>query len=143
MRIYDLFRFNMEYRYNNHNETGIKDNYMLFVFYLIFPYMADQDNPYKKPPSILKFQNHFVVYSKIPLCRKDERLTKASRHQQLHHSVNFYFIVLSEPSQDSSLGQFYFIVLSEPSQDSSDMMKRTSLFLFILYAKNIYLAIVL
>ena len=31
----------------------------------------------------------------------------ASRNQ-LHHSVSFYFTVLSEPSQDSSLGQFLF-----------------------------------
>ena len=45
-----------------------------------------------------------VCYS--PFCVKSERLSSPAK--PLHHSVNFYFIVLSEPSQDSSLGQFLF-----------------------------------
>ena len=58
-------------------------------------------------------QRHIVYHIKakmyIPfrLRKKETRDFSASRNQ-LHHSVNFYFTVLSEPSQDSSLGQFLF-----------------------------------
>ena len=35
-------------------------------------------------------------------------LPSCQNRHRTHHSVNFYFTVLSEPSQDSSLGQFLF-----------------------------------
>ena len=55
---------------------------------------------------ILIFDNHSLVNSYYLLNIKTRGLRPLV--EVLHHSVNFYFTVLSEPSQDSSHGQFLF-----------------------------------
>ena len=60
---------------------------------------------YKNHQSILKFDNHFPVNSSPCTEKREAKKPLASCP---HHSVTFYFTVLSEPSQDSSLGHFLF-----------------------------------
>lgn len=65
---------------------------------------------YKTIPSVLISDNHSLVnsFKFSPLGNNSTRLSKKKREtfaasrNQLHHSVTFYFTVLSEPSQDSS-----------------------------------------
>ena len=77
-----IFRFCMAHIYNNHNVIETVNNCMPVGSFSIFHGMVDQDVPHRNEWLILKSDNHFPV--------------------------NFYFTVLSEPSQDSSLGQFLF-----------------------------------
>ena len=79
---------------------------MLFVSFLIFQHMADLDMYHKNHLSILRFDNHFQANSSYLLVQKRE--AKRPLVSSPHHSVTFYFTVLSEPSQDSSLGHFLF-----------------------------------
>ena len=85
-----IFRFCMAHIYNNHNVIETVNNCMPVGSFSIFHGMVDQDVPHRNEWLILKTRGY-----------------SASR-QILHHSVNFYFTVLSEPLQDSSLGQFLF-----------------------------------
>ena len=105
--MYEIFHFYREHIYNNHNVSGTIYNYMPFVFSSEFLYKADSDMHYKNHPSISKLENRFPLYSWLVSCNIKTEGCDAFR-PSLHHSVNFYFTVLSEPSQDSSLGQFLF-----------------------------------
>ena len=83
---------------------------------------------YKTIPSVLISDNHSLVnsFKFSPLGNNSTRLSKKKREtfaasrNQLHHSVTFYFTVLSEPSQDSST-----------------MKKNISVLIFIIYICSI------
>lgn len=86
--------------------SEITDNYMPAVSSSVFLCMADLDISHKMNPSISESDNRFPVIAICPpvslrYVYKNER--KNSSRFILHHSVSFYFTVLSEPSQDSSL----------------------------------------
>ena len=89
---------------------------MISVSFSIFRYTEDWGMHYKTIPSVLISDNHSLVnsFNFSPLGNNSTRLSKKKREtfaasrNQLHHSVTFYFTVLSEPSQDSSLGHFLF-----------------------------------
>ena len=97
----------MEYRYNNYSVFETKDNYKVYYFSLKFPDKVVTCNADRTHYLIVKFDNHFLVIPSILLFYK-KRETLKPLAKLLHHSVNFYFTVLSVPSQDSSLGQFLF-----------------------------------
>ncbi len=67
--------------------------------------MVDLDIHYRNHLLTLISDNHSLIISYSLQCKNERFLPLV---EVLHHSVNFYFTVLSEPSQDSSLGQFLF-----------------------------------
>ena len=79
---------------------------MLSVPFSISHDMVDLDTHDKIRPSISVSDNRFLVSSFVcsphsPFSKKKRETFSASRYS-LHHSVIFYFTVLSVPSQDSS-----------------------------------------
>ena len=97
-----IFRFYMAHIYNNHNVIETVNNCMPFGSFLIFHGMVDPDVPHRNVMLILKSDNHFPVNSFFLLRRMQKTRGYSASRQILHRSVNFYFTVLSEPSQDSS-----------------------------------------
>ena len=93
---------------------------MISVSFSIFRYTEDWGMHYKTIPSVLISDNHSLVnsFNFSPLGNNSTRLSKKKREtfqasrNQLHHSVTFYFTVLSEPSQDSSTMKKNICVLS-------------------------------
>ena len=108
--------------------SGKANSYMPCFAFLASLCVADWGISYKTNPSVVKFDNHFLanLYFLLGQKTRGQRplvnyfitrsffiLPSCQNRHRTHHSVIFYFTVLSEPSQDSSLMKknFPFLLL--------------------------------